>query len=335
MKIKILIALLLTLSLTAAKAKAKEKEIAVCTQGSTVSYFWNSLYAGIEKAGKEWGAKPVFYGSFDFQVKEMPRYIEEAIKNNPAGLIVSIPDADLVRKSIELAHAKKIPIVAVYSGETDFEELGIPHFVGIPAEATGLIVADRLLEAGMTHILIVLENEPDISSLLLLKGMRKKIEESGKKLTVLEVGAYSPATASATISSTMLMDETIDGVFSFTALTALSTILALEANETYGSTKFATFDFSPHVKEGILGKKILFAVSEQPFMEGYLAMSLLSAPPETDVRTFFKNLNQIGQHDFFPKGSLAYQSFQHPGAFLYTGPIFITEENVENYAENF
>jgi len=319
----VLLALLFALS-----ASAEPKKIAVCVQSTRAETFWKKVYAGFEAAASEMGAKTSYYGLYDAETKNMPRYLEQVLTDMPDGLILSIPNVELLEDSIRKIVEAGIPVVAITSGYYEFATLGIKTFVGQDPDQAGREAAERMVKAGVTKLLCIRDANEDVAITRKISGIAEVFNREGLNISVLTVRDFSPSTASSWIATTLVIDREIDGVLALGGTTALAAIRALEERSLYGKIPFATFDVSDALKEGISSSAILFAVSSQPFMQGYLAMSILAAPKKTDVRIFFDRLNKLSKHNFFPPGTMPYKSYQNPGMILYTGPIFITADNL-------
>lgn len=61
----------------------------------------------------------------DYDVHKMSAAIYAAIQYPVDALVVSIPDAEVLREPIRAARKKNIPVIAIYSGRQVAKELGI------------------------------------------------------------------------------------------------------------------------------------------------------------------------------------------------------------------
>lgn len=305
-----------------------EKTVAVITKGSKVEYFWEVFYEGIKIAADELKVKPVYYGLYDPDDSHIPKYILEALDEKPDGLIVSITDPKLLKPSIEQAISMKIPTVATYAGYDYFEALGIKHFVGEDPYLTGVEIGKRLVASGINRLLCIRDVGVDISLTKRIDGIKDVFDKENKTVIVLMVRGLSGNTASATIATALAVDDKLDGVIALGSTVGTLTIAALKEEEKYGNISFvAAFDMTPQLKKALQAGKVLFVVSQQPFMQGYLSMRL-AASPDTDIKEHLKALSRLFKHDFFPVGSIPYKNLDNPGPVIYTGPIFITADMI-------
>jgi simple sugar transport system substrate-binding protein len=94
----------------------------------------------------------------------------------------------------------------------------------------------------------------------------------------------------------------IDGILTLGPNAAAPALAAVAASGMSQKITLATFDLSPDVLAGVRDGKILFAVDQQPYLQGYLPVILLA---------------EQARHQLFPgKGKL-----------IPTGPQFVTRAN--------
>jgi simple sugar transport system substrate-binding protein len=303
-----------------------QKQVAICTHNVRTTTFWNIAFQGIQDAAEDMNVTPLFYGAYDPSIKNLPDYIYSAIDENPAGLIISIPDPELLKAPVKAALDQGIRVIAMNAGFNSFKDLGIKNFVGENHYQTGIATGQRLILAGITKLLLIRTSDIDSAVDKCIKGIKDALKEKELLIKTVKIRDFSPATASAVISTELAIDSSFDGVLAMSSTTALPTIFALEERQLYGNIKFATFDLSEKIKEGIKDGSILFTVSQQPYMEGYLAMALAASPPDVNIRTLLNQLNRRTGRNFFPKGSIPYQSYTNPSNVIYTGPMFITAD---------
>jgi simple sugar transport system substrate-binding protein len=84
-------------------------------------------------------------------------------------------------------------------------------------------------------------------------------------------------------------------------------LAALEAGG-FRNVRLATFDLSPEVLEAVRSKRMLFAVDQQPYLQGYLPVVMLA---------------ERARHLLFPPS----------GELIPTGPDFVTPANAARVIE--
>jgi simple sugar transport system substrate-binding protein len=101
--------------------------------------------------------------------------------------------------------------------------------------------------------------------------------------------SFGDATAVAeAIKAELLKDETIDGVITISAGDADSAAIAVEQAGKTGATKLGSFDMNQAGLDRIQAGTQAFAIDQQPYLQSYLAVSLLAANIDfgTDLPVF-------------------------------------------------
>ncbi len=97
----------------------------------------------------------------------------------------------------------------------------------------------------------------------------------GGRVRSLSVPLQDAMSAQRRMSSA-LANEPVDAVVTLGSNEALPAIAAVTASGQRRRTKLATFDLSPEVLAAVRDRKILFAVDQQPYLQGYLPVILLA-----------------------------------------------------------
>ena len=125
----------------------------------------------------------------------------------------------------------------------------------------------------------------------------------------LQVDNTDLSGSEATIES-KLQDSSVDGVLTLGGDISGQAVKAVEASGS--DAQIGTFDLNADVAQNIIDGKLLFAVDQQPFVQGYLGV--------TGIYLKLINGNDIGG-----------------GQPVYSGPAIITKDNaadVLKYADN-
>ena len=89
------------------------------------------------------------------------------------------------------------------------------------------------------------------------------------------------------IKAEMLKDDTIDGVITISAGDADSAAIAVEQAGKTGKAMLGTFDLNQAGLDRIKAGTQMFAIDQQPYLQSYLAVSILAASIDfgTDLPT--------------------------------------------------
>jgi len=204
--------------------------------------------------------------------------------------------------AIRSAERAGIPVVTINSGSDRFLGLGVEAHVGQPELEAGVKVGERMVGAGIRHVLCV-DHEPGNDGLAeRCEGVDRAMRAMGGTSTVLPVNLQDRSQAQRSIAQA-IADGSIDGIVTLGPNGADQALAALNASGFQGRIKLATFDLSAEVLNAVQDGRIAFAVDQQPYLEGYLPIVLLA---------------ERARHGLFPTA----------GGLIPTGPRFVTPSNV-------
>ena len=83
--------------------------IVFITHGQASDEFWKVVKRGIEEAHRQSGAAVSYRAPDRFSIERMRRFIDEAVADQPDGLVVSLPDATALSPSIKAAVQRRHP----------------------------------------------------------------------------------------------------------------------------------------------------------------------------------------------------------------------------------
>ncbi|SHN46186.1 sugar ABC transporter substrate-binding protein [Cryptosporangium aurantiacum] len=274
---------------------------AVVTHGAPGDAFWDRVKSGAERAGKDYGVK-VEYSS-DPDPAKQSQLIDGAVADKVDGVIVSMANPDGLEQSVKNAVAAGVPVITINSGIEKWQEFGALTHIGQSEQIAGAAVGTRLKAAGWKNALCVIQEAGNVG---LEERCKAVTSTMGGKVTNLQVDGTDDNAVQATITSKLQADKTIDGVLTLGGQYAIDAVAAVE--QSGSSAKVATFDLSQDVITNIKSGKIEFAVDQQPFVQGYAAVTALY-------------LKSINGNDF------------GGGQPVYSGPAFITKENADAVGE--
>lgn len=289
----------LATGLALAPAKAQQDvRIIVVTHGQAADPFWSVVKNGVDAAQKDMGVTVEYRAPETFDMVRMAQLIDAAVAAKPDGLAVSLPDADALGPSIQNAVAAGIPVVSLNSGSDVFEKLGVRVHVGQTEYEAGLGGGKRMAAAGVSKAVCVNQEVGNVALDLRCKGFADGL---GGEVTVLAV-SMDPTEIANAIKAHFAAAPDTQGVLTLGPTAAEPTLRALEELGLLGSVKLATFDLSPTVLQALVDGKMLFAIDQQQYLQGYLPVVFLA-------------LN--ARYGLMPAGVVM------------TGPGFVTPENAQ------
>ncbi|MEO7126039.1 MAG: sugar ABC transporter substrate-binding protein [Nakamurella sp.] len=279
----------------------KTATFALVSHGSPGDSFWDVVKSGAEQAAKDLGVK-VDYQSNPDPVQQSA-LINNAVAQKVDGLIVSMANPDGVKAAVEAAVAAGIPVITINSGLEQSKEFGAETHVGQSELIAGEGAGEQMAKAGLKNVICVIHEAGNTGLEDRCKGVAEKL---GGKVTNIQVDVANLADAQNTIKASLLADPTIDGVLTLNNGVAVAASKAID--EAKSSAKLATFDVSADVTKLIEEGKILFAVDQQPYLQGYLPVVFLTLK--------VRNGDVVGG-----------------GQPVYSGPGYVTKENAAEVAQ--
>jgi ABC-type sugar transport system substrate-binding protein len=288
-------------SATPAANSGDKITIDIVSHGSPGDSFWDVVKSGAEKAGSDLGVT-VTYQSDPDPVKQS-QLIDAAVATHPDGLVVSMANPDGVKAAVEKAVAAGIPVITINSGLEQSKEFGAVTHVGQSEYIAGQGAGEQLAKAGVKNVICVIHEAGNTGLEQRCKGAADKL---GGKLENVQVDVANLADAKNTIKSKLLADPSIDGVLTLNNGVAVSASQAIA--DAGSKAKLATFDVSADVTKLIEDGKILFAVDQQPYLQGYLPVTFLTLQK--------RNGDVVGG-----------------GQPVYSGPGYVTKDNAAQVAK--
>ncbi len=290
-------------ALSAGTANTPEKTVAMITHAVPGDTFWDLVRDGaIVAAGKD---------NIDLQYSSDPEgsrqatLVQNAIDQKVDGIAVTLAKPEAMKGAVQRAIKAGIPVVALNAGLEDWEEAGALMYFGQDERLAGEAAGRRLSAEGAKHVLCVIQEQGHVALESRCAGVQGAF--TGKTEILYVNGEDMPSVAS-TIANKLRTTSSVDRVLTLGAPFAMT---ALESVEQAGSeAEVVTFDLDDEAVQAIQDGDILWAVDQQPFVQGY----------ET-VDALWLNMN--------------HGSTVGGGQPVLTGPAFIDKSNVASIAEQY
>lgn len=272
--------------------------------------WWNTIKNAIKIAGEQMDVEVQYLNPPSGDLADMARIVQQASASNPDGIIVTIADFDVLSGPIRDAVDKGIPVITINSGsQAQSVELGALMHVGQPEYDAGRGAGLRAKAAGASSFLCVNHYVTNPASVERCQGFADGLGvELGSQM--IDSGT-DPSEVQNKVSAYLSANPDTDAVLTLGPTSAHPTLAALDTAGLSGEIFFGTFDLSSEIANGIKDDVISFAIDQQPFLQGYLPVVILT------------NLTRYGVL---------------PGNSINSGPGFITKANislVEKYAGEF
>ena len=286
----------------AARSSRDSLRIIVVTHGQSSDPFWSVVANGVEDAAEELGVRVEYQAPNTFDMVRMGQLIEAAVASRPHALAISVPDPDALGPSIRAAVEAGIPAISINSGDQSWKRLGFLGHIGQTEYEAGRVAGERFAAHGAKRVLCVNQEVGNLSLDLRCRGLADGLSKAGATMQVLGVSLADPEDATQRIKSALARDSAVDAILTLGPTGAQPALAALRETERRDRIAIGTFDLSPEVLLAVRNGQVLFAIDQQPYLQGYLAVVVLTKYLET--RTM-------------PGG----------GEIIRTGPNFVTKEN--------
>ncbi|MFB9519136.1 substrate-binding domain-containing protein [Streptomyces cremeus] len=246
-------------------ADTPRMKIAMITHAGAGDTFWDIVQSGAKAAAAKDDVE--FLYSADKEGKEQASLIEAAVDQRVQGIVVTLAKPEAVGAAVKKAVAAGIPVVTINSGGRHSRALGALGHIGQDEAVAGEGVGEELNTRGRKKALCVIHEQGNVSLEERCAGVRKTFRGTVENLTV--EGTNMPATTSS-IEAKLQATKDIDVVVTLGAPFADATV---KAKEGAGSTaEVNTFDLNAAVVKSLKSKAVGFAVDQQPYLQGYLAV---------------------------------------------------------------
>ena len=282
-------------------ARAAMRIVAV-THGQSSDPFWSVVANGIRDASRDLGVRVEYQAPTSFDMVRMSELIDAAVASRPVALIVSIPDPAALGGSVRRAIAAGIPVLGINAGADAWLSLGLVGYLGQTEYEAGVGGGERLAAAGARKVLCVNHEVGNASLDERCRGLHDALTQNGGAATVLAVDLGDPDETQQRVSGALAADPSIDGVLTLGPSGAAPALAALRTSGRLGTVHFGTFDLGADVLRAVERGEMAFAIDQQPYLQGYLAVTFMTKYLET--------------------GTMA-----GGGDIVRTGPSFVTREN--------
>ncbi|WP_018467099.1 sugar ABC transporter substrate-binding protein [Calidithermus timidus] len=250
-------------------AMAQQIRIVVVSHGQAADPFWSVVKNGVDQAAKDMNVRVEYRAPETFDMVRMAQLIDAAVASRPNAIVVSIPDAKALERSITAAVKAGIPVVSMNSGSDVAEKLGVLLHVGQTEYEAGLGAGKRMKAAGVKNAICINQEVGNVALDLRCKGF---FDGLGIKPNVIPVKIGDPTGIRNAVAAALQKDPTIDGVLTLGPTAAEPVLQAIEGKKLV----FGTFDLSPAVLKALSEKKMAFAIDQQQWLQGYLPIVILA-----------------------------------------------------------
>ncbi len=281
-------------------AQAEGERFVLISHAPDSDSWWNTIKNAIQVGGDQMGVTVEYRNPPTGDLADMARIVEQAAASDPQGIIVTIADYDVLEGPVTAAVDQGIPVVTINSGTKEqSEKLGALLHVGQPEYDAGLGAGKRAKAAGVTKFLCVNHYITNPASVERCQGYADGL---GVDLgTQMMDSGVDPGEIKNKVLAYLNANPDTNGVLTLGPTSAHPTLAALDEAGLSGDIYFGSFDLSPEIADAIKSDVINFAIDQQPYLQGYLPVVILT---------------NLARYGVVPSGHIN------------SGPGFVTKENI-------
>ncbi|MFG2129918.1 substrate-binding domain-containing protein [Streptomyces sp. NPDC048751] len=281
----------------AGRADTGRLKIALVTHGGRGDDFWELVRKGAEAAAEKDNVD-LTYAS-DSDAAGQAELVRDAIRDRVDGIALTLAKPQAMKAPVTEAKSAGIPVVGLNSGLNAWQSTGTLEYFGQDESVAGRAVGEKLNGLKAKHALCVIHERGNVSLEARCAGVKKAF---GGETQMLYVDGTDMNAMSAAVTASLEQDPSVDEVVTMGAQFALA---AVKSVKTAGSrARVATFDLNKDLVEAVRDGDVQFAVDQQPYLQGYLAV---------DALWLYKTNGNISGGGVAP---------------VLTGPAFVTKANV-------
>ncbi|MEV8540187.1 sugar ABC transporter substrate-binding protein [Streptomyces sp. NPDC051572] len=253
---------------SAGKASTPRMTVALVTHQAPGDTFWDIVRKGAQAAADKDNIKLIY--SADPNAGNQSNLVQNAIDQKVDGIAVTLAKPDALKDVIGKAKSANIPVVGLNSGLSDWKKLGLLEFFGQDETVAGEALGKRLNTEGAKKAVCVIQEQGNIGLTQRCDGVKKTFTGTTE---VLNVNGTDMPSVKSTITAKLTQDKAIDYVVTLGAPFAMTAVQSL--SDAGSKAKVATFDLNSTLTGAIKKGTVQFAVDQQPYLQGYLAIDSL------------------------------------------------------------
>jgi simple sugar transport system substrate-binding protein len=252
---------------TGGSVSTERYTIAMITHEQPGDTFWDRIRAGAEDAAAAHNIE-LRYSNAQ-QAPEQATLVQNAIDSQVDGIAVTLAYVEQVGPAAKAAADRGIPVVAFNSGLDQYMQFGAKMYFGSDETLAGQAAGQRIAQDGGQKAICVVQEQGHVALEARCAGVKSTFPNTEN----LYVQGTDLPSVRSTIGAKLQQDPTVTHIVTLGAPYALT---ALESVADAGSqAKVATFDLNVDAAKAIQEGRIMFAVDQQPYVQGYMSVASL------------------------------------------------------------
>ncbi|MDT0396205.1 MULTISPECIES: substrate-binding domain-containing protein [Streptomyces] len=252
----------------ASTSGSKGMKVTLVTHGDEGDAFWDRVRKGAEAAAAKDGIELTYVSDPD--PAGQAELVREAVRAGVDGIALTLAKPAAMKGPVNEARAADIPVVGLNSGIDAWKSSGLLEYFGQDESVAGRAVGDKLNELKTRHALCVVHERGNVALEARCAGVKKTF---GGTTENLYVDGTDMRAVAGIIAARLRQDPSIDEVVTNGAAYALTAVDAVA--EADSEADIATFDLNQEIVDAVRSGNVQFAVDQQPYLQGYLAVDAL------------------------------------------------------------
>src|SRR4029079_18276409 len=177
---------------------------------------------------------------------------------------------EALKAAVQSATAAGIPVVALNAGINDWQAAGAKAYFGQDEKISGEAAGKRLAGEGAKKVVCVIQDQGNVALESRCAGVKSGF---GGAVENLNVNGTDMPSVQSTITAKLQQDPSIDYLVTLGAPIAMAAVQS--AGNAGSDAQIGTFDTNAELVDAIKSGKVQWAVDQQPFLQGYLAVDSL------------------------------------------------------------
>ncbi|MFF0221531.1 substrate-binding domain-containing protein [Streptomyces sp. NPDC004629] len=277
-------------------------KITLISHGDRGDAFWDLVRKGAEAAAAKDGVELTYANDPD--AAGQAELVRDAIRDKADGIAVTLAKPEAMKSPLDQAKAADIPVVALNSGIDAWQSAGALEYFGQDESVAGRAVGDKLDDLNAKHTLCVIHERGNIAVEARCAGVKKTFDG---RTTIAYVDGTDMGAVTEAVAAQLRQNPDIDEVVTNGAQFALAAVKSVK--QAGSRARVATFDLNNDLVKAVRSGDVQFAVDQQPYLQGYLAV---------DALWLYRTNGNVSGGGVSP---------------VLTGPAFVTRTNVASVAK--
>lgn len=291
--------------------------------------WWTTIKNSLKQVSEDFNLTVDYKNPKTGDLKDMARLIEESSKQDYQGMIVTLADYAILKDALtQVVKQKRMRLITVNSGtQKQSEEIGALMHIGQPEFLAGQKAGEKARRANVRSFVCLNHYASNPASHERCKGFAAGLG-NGAKADTLELDGDASA-MQIRIAEYLVAHPSTQAVLALGPNSAHPALAAMKLVK--AKIYLATFDLSAPISEGIKTGAIAFAIDQQPYLQGYIPVALLSELTKTpDANLDFIKVGIFTNQKLNARMSrYGLELRPSKGKHINSGPALVTKADIE------